>query len=97
MIDIAGLLSNPYVTHLLAMIVGWVGLKQPAVTAAWTKVLWARQAFAKADEMIQLVDAMLKTNGLIPADAPVPPANTIVSVAQGTTSVVEAKKALARK
>ena len=97
MVDIASLLTNPYVTHLLALVAGWVGLQQPAFAAAWSKVILFRTAFKKADEMIALIDAALKVNGLIPPDAPVPPANTVVAVAQGTTSVVEAKKALAKK
>jgi len=93
--DVAFLLSNPWVTHVLAVVAGWVGLAQPAVIAnLWAKILGVATTVSKAQDIIKLIDAMLKTHGLIPADAPVVPTNTVVAVANGTSTVTEAKVAL---
>lgn len=93
--DLTILLANPWVTHLLAIIAGWLGLAQPALIAnLWAKILGVASTVGKAQDIIKLIDAMLKAHGLVPPDAPVATANTIMGVANGSVSVARAQTAL---
>ena len=87
------LLANPWVTHILTLVAGWLGLAQPAAIAnLWAKIMGVASAVQKAQDVIKMVDSMLKMHNLVPADAPVPTHADVKAVADGAMSV-EAGKA----
>jgi hypothetical protein len=93
--DLLSLFSNPWVTHILMMIAGWLGIAQPAIIAnLWAKILWGASTVAKAQDLIKMIDAMLKVNGVIPADAPTPAVADVKAVVDNKTTVTEVKAKL---
>ena len=95
------LLANPWVTHVLSVVAGWLGFAQPAVIAnLWARILGVANTVAKAQDVIKMIDAMLKMHNVIPADAPVPATKEVQDVATNKVTVTEAKaklKAMAKK
>ncbi len=98
---VSNLFANPVVTHLLVLVAGWLGVKQPTMIAnLWGKILGIANTVDKAQELIKTLDTMLKVNNVIPAEAPTPPAAMVADVAAGKMTVTDAKaklKALAKK
>ncbi len=101
---VSQLFANPYITHTLVFVGGWLSLKQPGLIAAlWAKVMQVDSVVQQAEAMIKTLDAMLKMNGLIPADTPVPPVADVQAVVTGDVTVpvamakMKAAKAAAKK
>jgi hypothetical protein len=87
------LLSNPWITHILTLVAGWLGLAQPAAIASlWAKIIGVANTVQKAQDMIKMIDSMLKMHNLVPADAPVPTHGDVKAVSEGHMTV-EAGKA----
>jgi len=92
---IMSLFQNPYITHVLMLIAGWLGMAQPAVIAQlWARILGVATTVSKAQDLIKMIDAMLKVNGVIPANAPVPASDDVKAVIDNKTTVTEVKAKL---
>jgi hypothetical protein len=83
--------NSTYFYPLLTFVLGWLGLGQPTWAAAlWAYVMGAKTALS---EVIDAIDAILKANGVIPADAPKLTVKEVSSVLNGSVDVDTLAKA----
>ncbi len=89
------LLGQPWLAPALTFIIG-LAFPQPQVFAnLWAFVMGARKKADEIEALIDAMDAVLKANGVIPANAPKLSAEQVKAVLEGKVDV--AKVAAERK
>jgi ATP/maltotriose-dependent transcriptional regulator MalT len=90
---IMAVLQAPWFAPLLTMVLGWL-LPQPAfIQKVWTGVMGVRHSLDKVEEIIDTVDAVLKSNGIISKDTPKLSSQEVQAVVNGQRTVEEVGKA----
>lgn len=88
---IVSFINSQYFGMLLTLLIGWLGLQQPSWAAAlWSYVLGTKNALV---QVIDAIDAILKANGVIPADAPKLTEKEVRAVLDGSVDVDTLAKA----
>jgi hypothetical protein len=89
--------TNPMTTHIMTFLVGWLALPQLTVFKTfWSTILGVSKQVDNFQDLIKMVDAMLKVNGVIPVDSPPIPPDAIKAVVSGTIPVSEVKKMMVK-
>jgi hypothetical protein len=65
-----GILNSSWFPVLVSFLVGSFSSQLPLVQRLWGYVMGVRQQLDNVEQVIDTVDAVLKANGVIPADAP---------------------------
>lgn len=86
-----GFVNSPYFYPALTFLLGWLGLGQPTWAGQfWSYVMGAKTALS---QVIDAIDAILKANGVIPADAPKLTEGEVRAVLNGSVDVDTLAKA----
>jgi hypothetical protein len=84
-------INSPYFYPALTFLFGWLGLGQPTwIASIWSTITGAKTAIS---EIIDAIDAILKANGVIPADAPKLTEGEVRAVLRGEINVDTLAKA----
>src|SRR5688572_20406718 len=97
---LAGLLSilnSAWFTPLLVWVLGMATGQLPLVQRIWGYVMGARKSMDKVEELIDLIDATLKANNIIPPDAPKMEVAQVKAMLAGKVSAEDLAKGHALK
>jgi hypothetical protein len=88
------LYNSPYFVPVLSFILGWLGLGQPEwMVKIRDFLLGIKDQLGGLDVIINAIDAILKANGVVPADAPRLTAKEVKAVLDGSVNVDTLAKA----
>jgi hypothetical protein len=79
---------SAYFPYVIAFILGWLGLGQPKwMVTVRNLLLGIRNQAENLDVIINTIDAIIKANGVVPADAPRLTAKEVQAVLDGNINV----------
>lgn len=84
---VMGIITSAWFAPLLTFIFGSLAGQMPMVQRLWGVVMGVREKLDQVEELIDTIDAVLKANGVIPADAPKLAKDEIKAVLDGSMTV----------